>query len=345
MPSPLLLVELPATDRQRPEAAALLAACNSGLESGRCELGEQHSAKEALGLAIVSWRGGDELHALVEVARRRREGEAWLTEELTFQSQDALVERYRAIGLAVATQFREMGRPPPGATESSPGAQSREAATQAATAERSAEAPQQPVPKPATRPASTERPRALAPLPREQAGASRAPRGLPWLTAGATVGADVDSGLLRLGAGAGLFSAPLPWPVFFTVAARYERATLDPSIPITWLKGAVGVGGFLTLPARLRLSAQVAGVLESVSASTTDPALGRQDAAARGLRGIEGKASLIWPDRARFALEVGVTAERVNAATLVTLHRVPQATLGVTSFGAGLGLVLRPFGP
>jgi hypothetical protein len=111
MPVPLLIVELPASDVDRPETATLLEACTAGLGAGRCEVRQGPPAEAATAVAVVAFRGPDHLSALVEVGRRSAEGQAWLSDELAFQPSDPVTERFRALGLTMATLFRELEAP------------------------------------------------------------------------------------------------------------------------------------------------------------------------------------------------------------------------------------------
>src|SRR6188508_178369 len=106
MPVPLLIVELPASDVGRPETAALLEACTAGLGAGRCEIREGPPVEAATAVAVVAFRGPDHSSALVEVGRRSAAGQAWLSDELVFQPGDPVAERFRALGLTMATLFR-----------------------------------------------------------------------------------------------------------------------------------------------------------------------------------------------------------------------------------------------
>src|SRR5450631_909950 len=129
MPLPLVVVEVPAQDRTAPETSALIEACTAGLGSGRCELTQAGNADSVSAVAIVSWRDKERLSALVEVARVRQPSESWRSEELRFKPEDRQVERFRTLGLAIATLFREAslqlakraaGTPDAAATEKKP---------------------------------------------------------------------------------------------------------------------------------------------------------------------------------------------------------------------------------
>src|SRR5882724_1435592 len=111
MPLPLVVVEVPAQDRAAPESTVLLQACTKGLGSGRCELTEPPNAGPVSAVAIVSWRDENRLSALVEVARLQQPSEGWRSEELRFKADDRRIERFRALGLAIATLYREASLP------------------------------------------------------------------------------------------------------------------------------------------------------------------------------------------------------------------------------------------
>src|SRR4051812_20040953 len=99
---PIVLVELPAADAADVNAPALIAACSSGLRRGTCAAEEEPEGEQATAVAIVSWLDAEHLHARIDVGRRAEQRGGWQVRELTFHEPDALLERWRSVGLAIA---------------------------------------------------------------------------------------------------------------------------------------------------------------------------------------------------------------------------------------------------
>lgn len=98
---PIVLVELPDNDAAGADVPALISACSEGLRQGSCAK-EEPKDEPAAAVAIVVWLDGEHLHARIEVGRRADERAGWQTRELSFRAQDALSERFRSVGLAIA---------------------------------------------------------------------------------------------------------------------------------------------------------------------------------------------------------------------------------------------------
>jgi hypothetical protein len=109
MPVPILVVEVPAQDRGAKETSALIEACTAGLRGGRCELTQNRNLESGSAVAIVSWRNGERLGALLEVGEQREQGAVWRSQELDFKPEDQRLERFRALGFAIAALFRGTG--------------------------------------------------------------------------------------------------------------------------------------------------------------------------------------------------------------------------------------------
>jgi len=99
---PIVLVELPAAAAADSNAPALIAACSAGLRRGTCVTEEPASGERAAAVAIVAWLDSDHLRARIDVGRRAEQRAGWQVRELTFREQDAPLERWRSVGLAIA---------------------------------------------------------------------------------------------------------------------------------------------------------------------------------------------------------------------------------------------------
>ena len=110
MPIPVLIQSanrpVPAAQRQ-----TLLDACTAALRNDECVTAADDSPA-APPVASVAWVGTDQQHARVQV--RRPDGES-VSRGLDFGPNDAPTERFRALGLVVASLYRE-ANPLPAAT-------------------------------------------------------------------------------------------------------------------------------------------------------------------------------------------------------------------------------------
>ena len=101
---PAVVVEMSASEAGAPYAQVLVQACSAGLrKDGPCALEGNASADAARAVAIVSWEGDDRATAKVEVGVRRGQHADWLTRRVTFAPADAEEERWRSVGLIIAT--------------------------------------------------------------------------------------------------------------------------------------------------------------------------------------------------------------------------------------------------
>ena len=101
---PPVVVEMSASDAGAPYAQVLVQACSAGLRGdGPCALEGSAPADAARAVAIVSWEGDDRATAKVEVGVRRGQHADWLTRRVTFARADAEEERWRSVGLIIAT--------------------------------------------------------------------------------------------------------------------------------------------------------------------------------------------------------------------------------------------------
>jgi hypothetical protein len=104
MPSPPVVVEISASNASTAYAQVLVEACSDGLRGdGQCVLEGSVPSDAARAVAIVLWEGADRAAAKIEVGMRRTAHADWLTRHVTFDPSDAEVERWRSVGLIIAT--------------------------------------------------------------------------------------------------------------------------------------------------------------------------------------------------------------------------------------------------
>jgi hypothetical protein len=333
MAGPVLIVELPTVNTTRSEVAALVQACTEGLGNGRCELSS--NAEQADGIAVVSLSGADTLTALIEVGRPRAESHAWLSQEISFQPQDARVERFRTIGFAIATLYRE--RQGNAAEGASAGAE--EPARSKPTSQKAERSPNE---------------GALARADAGQAFSKRSRNDAPssrlrdWLSAGPLAAYDVQlSSPLRWGGQLALGVAPLELPGFVILDGSYAAGKIaatqaSPEVSLSWLTLGVGAGTALSLQHNLQLRLSAQGVLVQLEASGSDPERGQQESH-RWLPGGQIGAELVaWSSR-RWGVTLGSHAQYLTGATAISVRDRPIGTAAALSFQLGVALELRPF--
>src|SRR5438552_833241 len=211
-----ILVDISGPEPASAYVTTLLAACSSALRSGRCARAEPHAVPRTDEL-IVHVTPRDELHfeLLIDASAERPE----LTRALVFRGADAVEERFRSVGISIASLVGA-GRP---------------------TAE-----PQQLLAPTKAEPAATARPRTLRAVPVES-----------WrVSAGLQTGAGASDAAPRLGGFLSLARALPLRPTFGFVSARYAVGRASSSdIVLEWMTLGAGLGASL-LRERLALGVQ-----------------------------------------------------------------------------------------
>jgi len=102
MPAPIV-IDVGIAEPPRDLAGALVEACTQAAASAGtdCRLVRDAPGGPYAAIAIVTWEEGD--RARVEVGVRREPASEWRTRELTFQSADAELERYRSVGFVIGS--------------------------------------------------------------------------------------------------------------------------------------------------------------------------------------------------------------------------------------------------
>lgn len=111
MPSLILavyVVVVVGTELSPEHAAALEESCAHAL-GGTCRLQSDADTHDPNAVAIVSL-DSDQRVVTVEVGKRRHEREQWVRRRMTFAPEDEKVERFRAIGLTIATLVGDVER-------------------------------------------------------------------------------------------------------------------------------------------------------------------------------------------------------------------------------------------
>jgi hypothetical protein len=343
MPLPLVVVEVPAQDRGAPETSALIEACTVGLGSGRCELTQAHNAESVSAVAIVSWRDLERLSALVEVGRVRQPSESWRSEELRFKPEDQQVERFRTLGLAIATLFQEASPQLAGSATGTP-----EAVASARKKLASAL-----LGTPSSRPHAT-KPALTDDLPseghesessnsQERAGAWSAHRSAEaWISAGAFAAYNPEllawhgGGQLEFAVGASRF------PGFLSALGSYAVGPDLAGVSLSWSTLGLGPGLRLRLAPNFELRGVARGLLVDVSGRASDASRSsRQDVWVPGA-GFELELALRAGDR--LSATLGTEVQRLAGNVPIREHNQLAGTVGKTALGVTLTLELRLYG-
>lgn len=298
-----IIIELAPVDAPPALTAAMVDACNHGPEAGiDCALATEDNSTVSSRLAVVTWRSPSHASVDVQVGVQGPHGGVWSTRHLDFAESDAEVERWRAVGLVIATLAR----------------QSDEAAKKP------------PEPAPAPKPV-------VAPPPAPPASpARRAPRWTLDLAGNLARGTkllDVRGGSLRV-------SRLLLAPGFHANAgARYDVLAAS-SVELRWVWLTAGVGlsvplsdPRITLDTRLEPTFALANATFAAADASASGKLW-------GLR--EGVGIAWWPSGwVGLALSLeAAQLNRATVARLVAADGATEQTLrvGAVTWGASLGL-------
>ena len=277
---PIVLVELPVADASNANVPALIAACTSGLHSGKCVTEEAPDDARATAVAIVVWLDSGHLHARIDLGRRDEQRAGWQIRELTFHEQDAQPERWRSVGLAIAGIVGEATRPAPTLPSASPSAPRRPSTLQ-------------------DRPRYVQRPWRIALGPTLESGL----RGHA-LSAGAW---------LDLGRNC---CAGLPFEVTLHAGNAWSlRSSAGVATRFSTL--GLGVSGTLHPSSTWAVRTSLLGVAEAIVASSTDPATGAHASGTRWVYGWFARLQGIWHASTPLSGVLGLEMNGVSGATEV----------------------------
>ena len=341
MPLPLVVVEVPAQDRTAPETSALIEACTAGLGSGRCELTQARNAESVSAVAIVSWRDDERLSALVEVARVRQPSESWRSEELKFKPEDRQVERFRTLGLAIATLFRE--------------ASLQLAKRVAGTPDAAAATGTKPAPPP--RGTTSPRPRAAKPAPasgepstdaepsnsQEPSGARGAHRSAEaWISGGAFASYDPELLAWRYGGQLKLVISASGFPGFLSAFGSYAVGPDQAGVSLSWSTLGLGPGLRLRLAPNFELRGIARGLLVDVSGRASD--VGRTSRENVWVPGAGFELELALRAADRVSATLGAELQQLAGNVPIREHDQLAATVGKTALGVTLTVDVWLFG-
>lgn len=231
---PIVVIDLGA-DASSERVAWVLDACNAAIGAGRCVTGVAPGEPPPRAVAIVRVRDDSGRVVRIEVGERERSHAEWSLRELEFEAEDPPAERWRSVGLALATLLGELD----------PDDEIPTPAADAAPAQPPAPEPPEELPAPAPEPPDSDAERTGAELRPIEAAPSFAPKverprafiGLGVLTGQGTVeqaprwGGGLAGGWLAAGG------------LSLTAAGDYSTLTTEQGrLELTWLRLSAGIG-------------------------------------------------------------------------------------------------------
>jgi hypothetical protein len=343
---PVVVIEVVTEAPSVVAARAMLDACSAGVREVKCELARETAREPHLATATVKWFDSSEHAVRIEVRGARSDASAPEVRVLTFKETDAHIERWRAVGLTIATLVGD-ALPATGALAAEARFEDATATPGTATAATDArKAKEKTTPDPApvapanaapTSPRSTSR--AFGRPSEQQRGSFRKQAPLPrtfWTGVSVIAGPGLEQGSLRLGAAVDASFRPTALPVFGRIGLGYaSRGEDSRGLSVQWETVSLGVGAVVGDGA-LRLEPRLALGIENVRAAASDEATGRSDS--RSQLGASVRLGLdgVW-QIARLAFVAGFEGWQSHAATRIIVEDRDVGTAAATSWELGVG--------
>ena len=282
---PVVVVEIVSEAPSVSMARAMLEACSASVREGKCELSTEAASEPHLADATVSWSDSTE-HAVRIAVQGVRGGVPGVHQRvLRFKDTDVRVERWRAVGLTIATLVGDALPPSSSAsgeahfddTGAAPGGHATTQPTQAVPPASTTQEGTAPPVVAVAPPASVGDKRLqdrVAPTP---AAPSEPLRHTLWAGLTGALGPGLEQGSLRLGAWVDASFRPTAFPVFGRIGLGYAGRVTNPGgLSVQWETATLGAGAVLG-GERLHFEPRLAIGLENVHAAATDSASGRSD--------------------------------------------------------------------
>ncbi len=313
-----IVVEVYSPQPRPQELAVLIAACSKAAAPVECVAADARGTEPPLGVAIVR-RDGDK--ARIELGLRGVASAEWTLRDLTFQSDDAELERYRAIGFAVGTLVAGKRAPV-------------------------AEAPLEvdrvvapaPAPAPVPAPARTARAPRVA-VPAVPALPARRHARATWLDASAGLALGLVPGPPRAGAALRVGSEFVGGGPFGVVETGYAERLGESSLRVRWLSLALGVGHPLVRFRSSGVDIRLQGALERFSLTAVDG--GRSEAAARWKPGLATGLDAYWNTLPALGFLFTAAAHLDPARSVVRVAGTQVGETPALGVGAFIGLRLK----
>jgi hypothetical protein len=288
---PTIAVEIAAPDGESPHLSVLLEAC-SRAAPGPCAKAGEPSEGVAPTAAIVTWEAGGHLRARVEVGTRAGGKPTWSTRTLSFRAEDAEVERWRTVGLVIATLASAGGDPEPTGAAAVPPA------------------------------AAAAKPPSAGPAPAPVADGGSAPWPWIWIDGTLVAGPATDDGVWRVGGSLRGEIAARSVPALALLSLRYlARPADDAGVAVQWASGSVGFGVHVApWGGELRLQGRLEVAAELVAASVGDPGTGETDSGSRWVAAARAGVDAVYMLGPSLGVLAGVDATIAQSGTLIRLR-------------------------
>jgi hypothetical protein len=321
-----VVIEMPAQDAALPNARILVNACTEGLrEMGPCSL-EDSTSSSARAVVIVSWEGPGHTAAKIEVGvRHGGRGADWIARHVTFNATDAEPERWRSVGLIIATLVEQAGNE----KKSEP------------TPPSAAQTPAKPPPPPPTA-AAPPSPRSEEPTTYERFAMPPAETNRWMLDAAFELARGASTGLGALGAVVRAAHPLESMPFLVTGSLRYEsqaQASSSPPVSLQWAWATVGVSLATGLAAPVSFEGRLEPTLGWIIASPGGGGASKSGPLFGVREGVG--ATWWWAPWIGFAVNAEALETR-SANVVVSPSELPVTTAEWLGWTLSMGLRFRP---
>jgi hypothetical protein len=336
---PYVAVEVAPERADESALRAMLDACSGALPRGECvSAAELPRSESPAAIAVVNWT--DELHVHLQV-RVEASRPSTRVRDLTFSVKNPRPERFRSVGLAIATmadEFNVSAHLDDGTVPATA-----DTTRQASPASDSVQAvAASPVPAATAPPYAANAPAGSANVPAGSEQAAPTSTVVPNANASESRRFAFEAGAL---VGSGAAGAPRlgPFarvtydvqPAFYVGAGFTSSFRTASSVPaMSWNELLFG-GGARTSAGEVRVEGGVDVAVVSTAASAPSPVAGVSDRQNVWVPGVAFEGRLGWPARSALAVTLGVRAMWLAKAVVVTnageeVARVPAYNVGGT---------------
>jgi hypothetical protein len=310
-----IVVELPPADVPPLYAETLIDSCNIGMQQrATCVTGPGSEADAAsLGVAIVSWKGSDQLEARIEVGLREPGAAQWQERAVVFSPADPEIERWRTLGFAIATLVKRAIEVGPEGSDEAP----------------ASGAPAAVIPEPALSASeATGAPRSSS-TGFSANGQFIVESGVPWRAP--ALGAEIR------------FEQEIRKDQLFltgAIACTDQFLGVD---HIDLLRARASAGGglvLLRLGDHVRVVARLAVAIELIQATGRDPLGGASDSGSRWAGGLEQGADVRWMWSRALGAAMGIEVREATGGTEILAHDTEVASVPALEWVGTAGLRL-----
>jgi hypothetical protein len=298
---PIVVVDVGMPEAPAEQEQALIDACTRALRQGRCVVADAARLEpaEPRAVAIVAWEE-EQQRARVEVGvRYTRDKEQWLSRQLRFDPIDAPIERWRSVGLTIASLVGDLPR-----TDLS-------------------KQPTPPPVEPTPPPAPPHVPKGVSSADGKPQGsedrarlAARAVRPL-FAELGLSGGPGLVDGPYRAGGYARVGYVFDSTPLTVALGGRLTvRPTESRDLRVRWIDLSAQLGAYAELWGA-QLEARGVLLLQEIRGTAPAPDTDSEDSQARWLPGFGLRADGVWPARGFWALVLGAEGRLMADRTAI----------------------------